>query len=365
MICKLEKKDIQELSPTNILPQTPYWGKLKDKQGFQPAGFELTVSKDLLYPSPKNTTNIQDDLLVLIKYITRELCYAYVPYGPKIEPSIENQGLFLEELSETIKPHLPSNCVFIRYDLMWQNQWAIEDEYFDKSGNWNGPPQSRIQEMRVNYKTRNCNLKKSPSDILPKNTFFLDLKQKEEKLLHNMRYNTRYNIKRAITEGIKVKEYGLEHISDWYTLYLETALRHNMPLQNEAFFASILKTQDKSNNGVNVKMLMAERKCEFLASMFLVISNQRGNYLYGASSVENKRASYVLQWESIKLAKKCGCTEYDMFGSAPNLSKNHPLHGVHIYKKGFGGDLFHRMGCWDYPYQEKAYDLFRLQELSN
>ena len=365
MVCKLEKKAIQELSPTNILPQTPYWARLKNQQGFQPTGFELTVSKDLLYTSSQSSVRTQDDLLVLINYISLDLCYAYVPYGPKIEPSIENQGVFLEELSETIRPHLPSNCVFIRFDLMWQNQWALEDEFFDEMGNWKGSPQSQIQEMRVNYKTVNWNLKKSPSDVLPKNTFFLDLMQQEDELLQNMRYNTRYNIKRATTDGIEVKEYGIEHISDWYKLYLETAIRHNMPLQNEAFFASILKNQDESKNGVNVKMLLAERKGEFLASMFLVMSNQRGNYLYGASSLENKRASYALQWESIKLAKKCGCTEYDMFGSAPNLSQQHPLHGVHVYKKGFGGDLFHRMGCWDYPYQKKMYDLFRLQEVSN
>jgi lipid II:glycine glycyltransferase (peptidoglycan interpeptide bridge formation enzyme) len=33
------------------------------------------------------------------------------------------------------------------------------------------------------------------------------------------------------------------------------------------------------------------------------------------------------------------------------------MHGVHIYKKGFGGNLFHSMGCWDYPYHQKLYDL--------
>src|SRR5690606_22641497 len=104
----------------------------------------------------------------------------------------------------------------------------------------------------------------------------------------------------------------------------------------------ILKNQDNHNKGVIVKMLMAEIDGKFLSSMFLVLSKERATYLYGASKSDrnNLMASYALQWESIKAAKNWGCTEYDMFGSAPNLNKSHPLHGVHIYKKGFGGNLY-------------------------
>ncbi|TRZ43204.1 lipid II:glycine glycyltransferase FemX [Robertkochia solimangrovi] len=367
MNCTVERKEIEEIRPTNILPQTSFWGRLKNEQGFEPCGFELTISKDALYNTNNSLENTYDDLLVLIRYIDPEHCFAYIPYGPKLEPNFENQGVFLEQLSETIRPHLPQNCIFIRYDLIWQNQWSVEDEYFDNNGDWMGPPQHKVQEFRVNYKTHNWNLKKSPGDILPKNTFFLDLENEEDDLLYNMRYNTRYNIRRAKKKGITTREYGIENISDWYKLYHETAIRHNMPLQDEAYFASIMKNQDDSKNGVKVKMLMADCEGEFLASMFLVLSNKRGIYLYGASSTGNKdrMASYALQWEAIKTAKKNGCTEYDMFGSAPNLNDSHPLHGVHIYKKGFGGDLFHRMGCWDYPYDQKAYDLYRIMEVKN
>ncbi|MCM5662300.1 lipid II:glycine glycyltransferase FemX [Galbibacter mesophilus] len=365
MLCKVEQKEVENISPTNVLPQTPYWGRLKDDQGFQPKGFEITVSKELLGFDEGGTTKVKDDLLVLIKYLNDNFCYAYVPYGPKLEPAFENQGLFLEELSERIKPNLPSNCIFIRYDLLWENQWAAEDEYFDANGNWQGPPEVNIQEMRVNYKTNNFNLRKSASDSLPKNTFFIDLTLKESELLANMRYNTRYSIRKAIKKDINVREYGLEGIEDWYQLYLETALRHDMPLQNVDFFENILTNQDNNSKGVSVKMLMADYQGEYLASMFLVLSHKRASYLYGASLPNNKMASYALQWESIKLAKEHGCTEYDMFGSAPNINDSHPLRGVHIYKKGFGGDLFHRMGCWDYPYQQQEYDLFRLQEISN
>lgn len=75
--------------------------------------------------------------------------------------------------------------------------------------------------------------------------------------------------------------------------------------------------------------------------------------------------SYALQWEAIKMAKDFGCEEYDMFGCAPNLNKSHPLYGVHLYKKGFGGQLFHRMGCWDYPFMQEDYELIKVQVPNN
>ncbi len=366
MTCHLETKELEVIKPTNILPQTPFWGRVKHGQGFIPKAFDLTVSKELLNPSGNSSVKIHDDLLIFIKYLNNTHCFAYVPYGPKIEPAFENQGVFLEELSETLRSYLPKNCIFIRYDLMWQNQWTQDNDYFDSSGNWLGPPDSNIQEFRVNYKTEFWNLRKSPVDILPKNTFFLDLTQNEKDLLYKMRYNTRYNIRRAVKKGIRVQEHGIEQIGKWYDLYAETAVRHAMPLQNEQYFSTILQNQDNTKNGVQIKMLMADYEGQFLASMFLALTNKRGVYLYGASSGgnDNLMASYALQWEAIKTAKKWGCSEYDMFGSAPNLNRQHPLYGVHIYKKGFGGRLFHRMGCWDYPFLTKEYELVKLQEQS-
>lgn len=365
MVCRLEKKHIEELKRTNIITQTPFWGRIKKHQDLSPYAFELTVSEGLLDEVANPSIKTGEDILVFIKHLDQNNCFAYVPYGPELEPTFENQGLFLEQLSQSIRPYLPSNCMFIRFDLDWENQWAAEEQYFDESGNWLGAPDGHIQELRVNFNTDHWNLKKSVSDVLPKSTFFLDLTLPEEKLLANMRYNTRYNIRKALKSGVRVQEYGVEHIGDWYQLYLETALRHNMPLQDQAYFATIFTNQDNSKKGVSVKMLMADLDGEFLASMFLVLSKKRGTYLYGASSLKKSevRASYALQWESIKIAKAWGCVEYDMFGSAPNLDKTHPLHGVHVYKKGFGGELFHRMGCWDYPYNKKLYDLFCFHEM--
>lgn len=367
MICTVGQKGIEDFSPTNVLPQTSYWGRVKSELGYGAQGFELSVSKDLLYSQSSNLHKTGEDLLVLIRHLDQQHCYAYVPYGPKLEPEFENQGLFLEHVAEVLRPLLPANCLFLRFDLMWQNQWSEESELYDEEGNWTGPPESKTQELRLNYKTENWNLRKSPEDLLPKNTFFLDLQQSEEDLLRNMRYNTRYNVRKAQKQGIEVWEAGPEQLEDWYQLHVDTAIRQDIPFSSREFFETMVARQDEAEEGVQLKLLMAGKAGEHHAAMFLALSKTRGVYLYGASSSDRQQmlASYALQWEAIKTAKRAGCKEYDMFGSAPNLDRNHPLHGVHVYKKGFGGNLYHRMGCWDYPYNKEAYEHFRLLELSN
>jgi lipid II:glycine glycyltransferase (peptidoglycan interpeptide bridge formation enzyme) len=74
-------------------------------------------------------------------------------------------------------------------------------------------------------------------------------------------------------------------------------------------------------------------------------------------------ATYALQWEAIRTLKDAGCTEYDMFGVSPSPDPSHPMYGLYRFKSGFGGRLFHRMGCWDYPLDEDAYKVFSSGEM--
>ncbi len=367
MICQVESKEIEEINSTNILPQTSFWAQVKHQQGFLPYAFRLVATKDLIYPQRQFNKKISDDLLILIKYINANYCFAYIPYGPKIQPHDENYGVFLEELSELLKSYLPRNCILIRYDLPWKNQWAKEADFYDANNYWLGPPSLNAQEFRLNFNTNNWNLLKSPSDILPTNTFFLDLNQKEDQLLQRMKPKTRYNIRLSFRKGVRVRKYGMGKLDEWYRLYKETAERNNLTLHDEDYFKCILALQSSNPTDIKIHLLMADYEGEYLAAMFLIQSNERGTYLYGASSSDNRQlmATYAIQWEAIRLAKKSGCKEYDMFGVAPNACKSHPLHGLYRFKSGFGGYLYHRMGCWDYPLIKEEYTLFKAQEVNN
>src|SRR5690606_22340314 len=115
---------------------------------------------------------------------------------------------------------------------------------------------------------------------------------------------------------------------------------------------------DDTSSPAEVELLIAEHENIPLAAMFLVISGNRGTYLYGASSSVNRNlmATYALQWEAINIARSKGCTEYDFFGVAPKADASHPLYGLYKFKTGFGGKIHHNLGCWDYPLDQGKYN---------
>ena len=209
---------------------------------------------------------------------------------------------------------------------------------------------------------------KSNTDILPTNTVILDLCRSEKEILAQMKPKTRYNIGLALRKGVSVESMTVKDLSVWYQLYLETACRNQLNVNDIKYFDSIFAAKmEDLDSPVQVKLLTAYVDDEPLAAMFLVLSSHRATYLYGASSAEkrNYMATYALQWKAIQTAKANGCTEYDMFGIAPNAEPSHPMYGLYKFKQGFGGNIFHQLGCWDYPLIQDKYTMFQASEMSN
>lgn len=367
MDLNVSNKEIKDVCRTPIVQQTAFWSEVKAHQGLTAKAFDFKVRNKDIFTHLNEYSYIEADFLLLQRQLDSEYSLAYVPYGPEIEPSGENQGMFLEELSEIIRSYLPKNCIAIRYDLNWQSHWCDKD-YFDESGVWTGLPEKRFQEFQLNYGTENWNLRKSNSDILPSTTIFLDVSASEEDLLNGMKSKTRYNIRLSKRKGVKIQRAGLEKIDIWYKLYKETAMRNGLFVNDIDYFVSVLSARaDDTSSPAHVELLIAEAEGEPLAAMFLVISGQRGTYLYGASSSckRNYMPTYALQWEAILIAKEYGCTEYDMFGVSPGPDQSHPMYGLYQFKTGFGGDLYHHLGCWDYILDENSYRYLQISEMNS
>ena len=49
---------------------------------------------------------------------------------------------------------------------------------------------------------------------------------------------------------------------------------------------------------------------------------------------------------------------------APKADPSHPMHGLYRFKTGFGGQMYHQMGCWDYPLDMDGYRQFAAREMS-
>ncbi|MGB3064559.1 lipid II:glycine glycyltransferase FemX [Sphingobacterium thalpophilum] len=368
MIADINDKEVSGLYKTGIIQQTAYWSTVKKMQGIESMAFNFKAKYSDLYVGVDNEAYFVGDFLIIIQGIDRDQSIAYVPYGPEVEPSEENQGYFLEQLSESLRSYLPPSCIMIRYDLSWESHWAKDEECYDLHGNWLGVPEKRIQEMRFNFNTENWNFHKANTDILPSNTIFMNLRTSEDLLLANMKPKTRYNIHLADRKGVKVRSLGLESLAIWYDLYRQTALRNNFFLHDISYFKIVLSARANDTlSPAEVHLLVAEVDAQPLAAMFLVITANRGTYLYGASASEHRNymATYALQWRAMQMAKEKGCTEYDFFGVSPQADPSHPLYGLYRFKTGFGGDIYHRMGCWDYPLNSDRYRYYTSMEFKN
>lgn len=366
MLSGLYKKHIAELYGTSIVQQTAFWSIVKNKLGMHTLAVDFhCAGSDLYHVNPANAI-IHSDVLVVIQMINNNECIAYVPYGPELMPDSDYQGVFLEELSECLRSYLPSNCILIRYDLCWESYWVKDEDSYDDAGNWLGEPATYAQEIRFNFNTVNRNFRKTPN-ILPSNTIYLNLRMDTSAILERMKPKTRYNIHLSERRGVTVRVADIHSMDVWYNLYRETAARNGLYLNDMKYFEALLSTKaDNTKSPAEVLLLIAEKDNIPLASMFLIIAGHRGCYLYGASSSVNRNymATYALQWEAIKIAKEKGCAEYDMFGIAPKADAGHPLYGLYKFKTGFGGEIFHSLGCWDYPLDEEKYNYFKSSELT-
>ncbi len=362
---QLLSKDVQSLYETPIVQQTTYWSELKSILGYRSMAFEFKVSESAIRTKPQNQYYV-GDLLVILQPVSRDHTLAYVPYGPELVPDEPFQGPFLEELSESIRGYLPQSCIAIRYDLAWESLWADDPDRKDEEGYWTGPPEKQYQEFRFNYFTEKRRLQKSNGDLLPANTFFVDLNSSESELLSSMKSKTRYNIRLAERKGVEVFSGTEDRLPEWYRLYETTAWRNGMTVNGIEYFQSVIEARKKSKDA-QVELLMARHGDQLLSAMFLVLTGNRATYLYGASA-EEKRSfmpSYALQWKAMKLAKEAGCVEYDFFGTSPKPDPAHPMNGLYKFKSGFGGEIKHLMGCWDYPYIGDAYRRFISSELND
>lgn len=368
MEISVQPKQTEGLYETPLLHQTSFWSTVKHQQGIPSQAFDLKIrAKDI--GSPSKAAYLLDDVLVLFNQIGPDTTVGYIPYGPSVRPDDEQIGKFLEELSESLRPLLPPSCLLLRYDLPWESPWTRNPDEFDTSGQWLGPPEPDLQELRLNWGTNERNLHKATTDLLPADTMMVDLRPDCDGILAGMKPKTRYNIRISQRYAIEVRTGSYGDMDIFYDLYRQTCRRNGIHLHHRTFFESMFAQHDLQrtslDNSTDFDLLIATYEEKPLAALFVVYSSTRATYLFGASSSEHRNlmGTYALQWEAIRRAKARGCTEYDLFGTAPNNDPSHPMHGLYRFKTGFGGHELHRMGCWDYPFEQDEYQQFVSQEM--
>ncbi|HOE15979.1 MAG TPA: peptidoglycan bridge formation glycyltransferase FemA/FemB family protein [Syntrophorhabdaceae bacterium] len=352
MNVKLQRKEVKYLFPTDIVFQTFYWSQVKLHLGWEVMAFDISSS------------HFSGDVLVLSKSFDDAITVAYVPQGPESSPKPEEYGLFLEALSDKIINHIDRAVAFIRYDLPWESQYNAENAQDSDEQRAPGHPEARLQELRMNFGTRSWNLRKAVTDLTVADTVRLDLSEGKDEILSKMKPKTRYNIHLAQRKGVKVFAAGVEMLPVFYDLYCQTSRRNGFPLCEYQHFSALFSALASDPGSSDCHFLLAVHGSDFLAGGIITISGRTATYLYGASSNKkrNLMGSYAIQWEAIQLAIAKGCLVYDMGAVAPTADPGHPFHGMYRFKTGFGGEIIHLTGSWDYPFLNDKYMSFRNME---
>lgn len=238
--------------------------------------------------------------------------YLTVPGGPILNFEDKSQlGLFVEEITRLAKV---SRCSFVRVR----------------------PQLQETEETKALF--QKLGFKRAPMHLHAELTNQLDITRSEEELLLGMRKTTRYEVKKALSEGIKITtSIDSEAIKSFYDLQLKTAQRQKFV----PFPLRFLKEQfEVFSQDDQVLLYKAEKDGHLLANAFVIFYGQEAVYHYGASTIEGRNfpGAYLIQWEAIKEAKKRGLKRYNFWGVAPQEATGHRFAGLSIFKRGFGGE---------------------------
>ncbi|GHV71045.1 hypothetical protein AGMMS49928_21200 [Spirochaetia bacterium] len=312
--------------------QSGFWGDFKAHFGWSAKSFALQ------WEGYGETS-----LLVICRPLGPFLSFAYIPWGPELPPGFppELRNSAAAELAAALKPLLPKDTAFIRFDPPWYNVDGVQP----------------LEKPFV----------KSAADVQCPDTVILDLAPGEEQILQAMKPKWRYNIRLAGKKGVEVREAGPEGLPVFYDLLKETARRDGIAVHHIDYYRTLFdlaKKPDQMKIRPDIRLYLASHEGDTLAGIITLFRGSEAVYLYGASSAikRNLMAPYALQWQAMGGAKKSGCLRYDLFGIPPNDDPHHPMAGLYLFKTGFGGSIIHRSGCYDYIYRPFMTGLFHCAE---
>lgn len=344
--------------------QTPFWAEFKSRHGWRALRLRITAAEDGRPAVPLAVS-------VLVRPLGRgplRFSVAYLPMFPELpEKDAPSAGRpqeyadFLTELADALKDSLPPDTLCVRYDP------PVE---FDTCGDRD----SFVRSLEALPSARRTRLRKAGADIQPPDTVVVDLRQSEDEILAAMKPKWRYNIRLSERRGVRVRKIGADdpdfrkYFDGFYSLFRTTAARDGIAIHAKQYYADLLEAgaaaRQSDPDAPVVTLYMAEHEGDLLAGIITLFSRREAVYLYGASGNvrRNLMPAYLLQWTAIRDAKAFGSECYDLYGTPPDGDERHPMHGLYLFKTGFGGHLIHRTGAVDVPLRPAAYRLYTALE---
>lgn len=175
-------------------------------------------------------------------------------------------------------------------------------------------------------------------------------------VLNNMRKNTRYYIRKAEKEGVRVQKDNA-NFDAFYSILKNTASRQDYTTWPRKYFENLFQTF----NSDQLSLYFAEVEGQKVGiGLFLDFGKYRF-YLEGGMDMKYSKyyPAYAIQWRSISDAIEKGIEIYDFWGGvAPKDDKgesikNYPWAGINLFKAGFGGEEVSMLHPHDKPVTRK------------
>jgi lipid II:glycine glycyltransferase (peptidoglycan interpeptide bridge formation enzyme) len=299
------------------------WGEMQ-------AGFGLPTWR-LVVEEEENYLGVA---LVLQREVSFGRCWLYVPHGPVFNDSPKVWRLLNDKVREIGGG---KRAIFLRADPLIEKSGG-SDVLLAQSG-W----------------------QKSEREVQPKHTLVVDLNKSEEDLMSEMHKKTRYNIRLARRKGVEVSfSGGGDDLEAFLQLTADVEGRGSFRYHPHRYYREMQKVLGPKGM---LRCAVARSGREVLAVNLLVNFGKVITYTHGASSSSKREvmAPHLLQWESIRQARRDGYEKYDFFGVADNGSAaDHPWAGITRFKMGFGGDRVDYMGAYDLVLDPAFYAIYNV-----
>lgn len=308
------------LNKTEFYPFFQSWGfgEVQKKLGFDILRFGLFEEKNVV------------SVFLIVDVKAKRGHYLHLRHGPVLNDFKEKY--FDEIIDFTRKIGKERNAAFIR--MSPQILHLVQDN--GKSTN----------PSEVFFKSRGF-INAPIHNMDAQNCWVLNLNQTEEEMLKQMRKTHRYLIRKAQNMDIKIiRSKNLSDIENFINIYNQLSIRkHFVPHKGIKEEFEILAANDEA------VLFLAEYQKKIISGALIVFIGNMAIYHHGVSSDEYREvpASYLIQWEAIREAKRRGKKIYNFWGIVPGNQPNHPWKGITLFKTGFGGKRLDFIHAQDLP----------------
>ncbi len=263
--------------------------------------------------------------------------FAYIPRGLVVN-DVSNIQKALTEIDNYLKE---KKVAFVLIDP--ENNVFIE--------RWN----DKFEEA-----LRNMGWQKAGVTTQPNQTDIIRIDKSDEELFKLFRPKWRRNINKGKRHSIKIYEVEDNAAVDkFYKVISDVAKRTDFVCKDVAYFRRMWDVLSKNDE---IKIFIAEKDSEVLATYLVIVSENVAYEIFGGSTLKGRdlEAAFLLKWKIIKKMRDEGKVYYDQWGVSPKEAKDHPLKGISYFKSGFGGEYVEFLTQYRRVYSKWVYKIYKL-----